>query len=293
MRTNAFVRTFAAWMITLLFLGSLATGVLASGPEGGASARATDLEPDNDSANGCPELVNDEIIYGSLMIQRSNDYFDIYHTTVSYGKVINASMQMVDYSYAQPWLYNFQLLFAYNNAGTLTVFSFSAMEDRWDHIIYLQTDTAQDLDVWVVVQVNATQQGTVTTLPGNYTLSVTVGDPIPYSGGTATGYMDARNGPNTGFYYKLAVTLPETKLAIARLQCPVNGDFDLYIYNVWPRYTHSQMGVLWQQNASWVNASLGNVEEARFTGSEANSIYYIYVQGFDGAGTFQLTIDTT
>jgi hypothetical protein len=113
MRHEAKLRPFGVLMITLLFLGSGLAGVHATTPEGKASARATDLEPDNDYANTAPEIVSDEIIYGSLMIQRVDDYVDAYHTTVPYGKVLNASLQMLDYNYSMPWQYNFNLYFLY------------------------------------------------------------------------------------------------------------------------------------------------------------------------------------
>ena len=287
---EAKLRPFAVLMITLLFFGSGLAGVHASTPEGKASARATDLEPDNDNPNTAPEIISGEVIYGSLMIQRADDYYDLYHTSVPYGKVLNASLQMLDYNYSTTWQYNFNLYFLYFDGAHYTAFAASETDNKWDHITYLQVDVSQPLSVWVYVQVNQTQQGQVTTLAGNYTLSASISDPIPFSAGTYSGIMDARNGPNGRYYYKLDTTLPDNKIMRCRLQCPVNGDFDIYAYNIWPRYSHTNLGTLWQQNASFENSSLANIEEVDVGGSES-SAYYIEVSAFDGAGVYQLFVD--
>jgi hypothetical protein len=292
MRNRSFPRTLAAWMITLLFFGSLLAGVHAQKPEGGASARATDLEPDNNSPATAVQLTNDEVIYGSLMTTVANDYQDFYMTSVPYGSVLNASLCTVDRDPAIPWRVNFQIIFWYNSGGNLASIMSSYTENLWDNLIWLQVYSQTAMDVWVEVRVNHTNQGVVTSEKGNYTLSATVKDPTAFGGGQVTGYMDKRNGANGGFYYKLSTPIADNKMAIGKLQCPVNGDFDLYVYNLWPRYEHPDIGPLWLVNASWNNDSQGHIEEVHVSGSESNA-YYIFVQAFDGAGTYTLNFDLT
>ena len=292
MGNRSFSRTLAAWMITALFFTTLVAGVHAEKPEGGASARATDLEPNNNDPSTAVALVNDEVIYGSLRTTTNNDFQDFYITSVPYGMVLNASLWTVDRDPGIPWRVNFQLLFWYNSGGQLASLGSSYTENPWENMIFLQVYSQNPMDIWVEVRVNHTQQGTVTSEKGNYTLSATVKDPLTLSGGQVTGYMDKRNGPNGGYYYKLATNIADTKVAVGRLQCPVNGDFDIYVYNLWPRFEHTNIGPLWLVNGSWTNASLGNIEQVNIGGSESNA-YYVFVQAFDGAGTYTLNWDQT
>ena len=292
MANRSMTRTLVAWMTTLLFLGSLLAGVQAEKPEGGASARATDLEPNNNDPAYAVELTNDEVIYGSMRTTVDNDFQDYYITTVNYGQVINASLCTVDRDPSIPWRVNFQIIFWFNSGGTLSAITSSYTENLWDSLIFLQVYSQNPMDIWVEVRVNHTQQGVVTSEKGNYTLSVTVQEPKTLADGQVSGYMDRRNGPNGGYFYKLTTPIADTKMGLGRLQCPVNGDFDIYAYNLWPRFEHTQIGPMWQVSAAWTNASLGNIEEIKIGGSESTACY-IEVRAYDGAGTYTLNWDQT
>jgi hypothetical protein len=292
-------------MITVLFLVSIFAGVHAAGPEGGASARTTDDEPANNFINTAPELTMDEVIYGSILTTSTTDYFDVYHTSLPYGKVLNASLHILNWNPANPGEVNFQLQFyTLDNQGNPVQFAgfdnVGAYDPNrytpWESTIFFQLYSQQAMDIWVVIQVNLTAppNSAVSSLPGNYTLSVSINDPIGFAGGQVTGYMDRRNGPNGGYFYKLTTPIPDNKLAIGKLKCPINGDFDIYVYNMWPRYEHINLPIpaRWQVNASWTNDSLGGVEEVHVGGSESNAMY-IELRAFDGAGTFTLNWDQT
>jgi len=289
-------------MIALLFLGSILPVAVGSGPEGGAQARTTDLEPDNNNLNTAPEIDLDTIISGSIMYTAANDYFDVYHTSLPYLKVLNASMNIIDWNPADPGEVNFQLQFYTLNGGNLVQIagydntgSFNPTRyTPWESVLFFQVYTQQAMDVWVVIQVNLTAppNPAVASQRGNYTLSVSMGDPIDFSGGQITGTMDKRGGSRSGYFYRLTTPIPDNKLATGRLQCPLNGDFDIYVYNVWPRFQHTDLGPLWQVNASWTNDSLGGVEMVQVGGSESSAMY-IELRAFDGGGPFTFLWDQT
>jgi hypothetical protein len=304
MGNRSFSRTLAAWMVTLLFFGTLLGGVHARSPEGAASARTTDDEPANNSPNTAPELTMDEVIYGSIMTTSTTDYFDVYHTSLPYEKVINASMHILNWNPADPGEVNFQLqlytvsqgnlvqIAGYDNTGSYNPTRYTP----WENVNFFQIYTQAAMDIWVVIQVNLTAppNPAVASQAGTYALSVSMSDPIPLSNGQVTGSMDRRNGPDGGYWYKLTTPIADNKMAIGKLQCPVNGDFDIYVYNMWPRYDHPDLPipVRWQVNASWTNASLGNVEEVHVGGSESTAMY-VEIRAFDGGGAFTLYWDQT
>ncbi|MEM4728209.1 MAG: Ig-like domain-containing protein [Thermoplasmata archaeon] len=287
------VRTLALWLIVLMIAGTSPLP-LAEADEGGASGRATDSEPANNDPATAPTIASGEVVEGSLMVSPTNDYQDFYHIFVPYKSVLNASLKMVTYNPAMKNETNFNLQLWVVSGGNYVRLGYSWTENQWDNVISFQIYSTDGLDVWVEVRVNHTNDNppVITTGPGHYLVSASVSEPIPYTGGAATGYLDVRNSGSAGRFYTLSSGLADNKLMHARLTVPVNADFDLFVYNIWPRHTHSQIGTLWLQNASWTNASLGNVEEVKIGGMDGGE-YYFWVRCWDGAGTYSLTIDTT
>src|SRR5512137_942549 len=100
------IHRFAILSVVALFLGgALGPALAAPSPEGGSSGRASDLEP-NDSMATAVALAPDEVVEGSIMLNPTNDYMDYYKISVPYGKVLNASLYMVDYDPADPGKYD-------------------------------------------------------------------------------------------------------------------------------------------------------------------------------------------
>ncbi len=286
-------RAGALWLTALVVMSAL-PAMPSGANEGGASGRATDLEPDNDSPTGAPTIASGEVVEGSIMLDPEGDHQDFYHIFVPYKSVLNASLKMVTYNPAMKNETNFNLQLWVLSGGNFVRLGYSWTENQWDNVIALQIYSTDGLDVWVEVRVNHTNDNppVITTGPGNYTVSATVSEPQPYAGGTASGYLDVRNSGSAGKFYTLSSALADNKMMHARLNVPVNGDFDLFVYNIWPRHTHSQIGSLWLQNASWTNASLGNVEEVKIGGMDGGE-HFFWVRCWDGAGTYTFTIDTT
>ncbi|MGQ9582573.1 MAG: Ig-like domain-containing protein [Thermoplasmatota archaeon] len=287
------VRAAALWLTALVIVLALPTAPTGA-DEGGGSSRATDSEPANNDPATAPDIASGEVVEGSLMLSPTNDYQDFYHIFVPYKSVLNASLKMVTYNPAMRNETNFNLQLWVVSGGNYARLASSWTENQWDNVISLQIYSTDGLDVWVEVRVNHTNDNppVITTRPGSYTVSATVSEPTPYTGGAASGYLDVRNSGSVGKFYTLSSGLADNRLAHARLSVPVNGDFDLFAYNIWPRHTHNQIGTLWLQNASWTNSSLGNVEEVKLGGMDGGE-YFFWVRCWDGAGTYSFTIDTT
>lgn len=255
---------------------------------------ATDTDPDNDDPNNADVLSSGDYVYGSLLINNNGqDIQDWYMVSVSYKKMLNVSMYMNDWDQNDPGKYNFHLLLyvPVGNQLFLLKSGFTSRNNyRWESLTILQTFTQSPLPLWIRVIVNATSGNPpqVSTQPGHYTLNVMISDPPSIGTGQTTAKLDRRSGSLSEIYYKMTSPPDDEHVLTAMLQCPQFGDFDLYIYNMWPN--EQPYPYLWLQNGSWTNAS-GNVEQCSVGGSEGE--YYVYVTAYDGGGTFTLNIDTS
>jgi len=255
--------------------------------EGPAAARASDTEPANDNPNNAEVMSSGEVVVGSIKTNPGTDLLDWYKVSVPYLKVLNVSMYQIDYDVSNPGRINLQLGIFYNAGGTLQTIAMPWTMNRWESCNFFQVYSTQaPMDIWILVVQNQTNDNPPVskTDPGSYTVSMSITDPIAFTG-SASGDIDRKNSPSSGRYYIMNPGPADNKHAYVRLACPTWGDYDLYVYNIWTRD-----GQFWMQNASWVNMS-ASVEEVRVGGSEGT--YYIFVDGFDGAGTYQLTADMT
>jgi hypothetical protein len=288
-------RLLASLLMISLLVGTVRTAASGATSEGDARPRTIDVEPANNDPSTATAIFSDEVVSGSLLSTTANDSRDWYKITVPYDKVLNMSMCMENYSYSQPWLYNFDLVGFYNSGGTLYPIQSADMgwlmlntEHRLEAGYFLNLMVSAGLDVWILVGVNGTLSipPVISSQPSNYSLSVTLSDPIAYTPGqNVTRPIDKVNGPNAGYFYKLIPSaIPEGKVFDARLRCPANGDFDLYIRAFLTQFPDE----FWLHNGSWANAT-NNQERCRVGG--ANGTYYMEVRGFSGAGTYSLTSD--
>jgi hypothetical protein len=287
-------------MLALLLMASFLFGAL--GPsmsgatsEGGAKARVADTEPANDNPNTPTALASGDVVTGSLLSTSANDARDWYRINVPFDKVLNMSMVIENYSYSEPWLYNLELVGCYASGGNLVPLQTGDLgylilntENRWEAGYFINLAVQGGIDIWVLVGVNGTLANppVISSRPSNYTMSVTLSDPITYTPGqTVTGPIDKVSGSNAGYFYKLTPgAIPEGKVMDAKLQCPTNGDFDIYIRGFFTQFP----GEFWLHNASWANAT-ANIERAKVGGLDGT--YYMEVRGFTGAGTFSLSSD--
>jgi len=295
MKQPKITRVLALLLTATFLFSALVPAMAGASSEGGAKARTTDNEPANDNPNTPTAIASGDVVFGSLLSTSANDARDWYRINVPFDKVLNMSLYMENYTYAQPWVYNIELVGCFNNGGTLTPIQTGDMgwlmlntENRWEAGSFINLAVPAGLDVWVLVGVNGTLASppVISSQPTNYTLSVTLSDPIPYTPGqTVTGPIDKLSGPNAGYFYKMASgAIPEGKVLDARLQCPTNGDFDLYIRVFLTTFPTE----FWLWNGSWANAT-GNIERARCGGTDGT--VYIEVRGFTGAGTYSFSSD--
>jgi len=98
-----------ALLLALSFVaGALGSAAGAASDEGKAAGRAADNEPNGDW-NSAVTIADGEVVEGSLLVTSSWDTEDWYKLTVPYGKVVNASLFMVDYNASNTGQYNFHL----------------------------------------------------------------------------------------------------------------------------------------------------------------------------------------
>ena len=283
-----------ALLLTATFLlGALSPAMAGASSEGGASARTIDDELTNNNPNTPTAIASGDVVFGSLLSTSASDTRDWYRINVPFDRILNMSLYMENYSTAQPWLYNFDLVGCYVSGGTLYPIQTGDMgwlmlntEHRWEAGYFINLAVPAGLDVWILVGCNGTLLPTpaIDSLPSNYTLSVTLSDPIPYlPGQTVTGPIDKVAGSNAGYFYKMAAgSIPEGKVFEVKLQSPTNGQFDLYVRGFLTAFPNEY----WLQNASWSQTN-GDLKRCRVGGVDGT--YYIEVRGWAGYGVFSLT----
>jgi hypothetical protein len=302
MKQSKIARTMALLLTASFLFSALVPFMAGASSEGGAKARTIDDEPANNNINTPTTISSGDVVFGSLLSTSASDTRDWYRINVPYNKVINMSLYMENYSSAEPWLYNLQLVGMFASGGTLYFigpFYLNGInpggwldletENRWEAGYWINLAVPAGLDVWILVGVNGTfeQPAVIRSLPTNYTLNVNLSDPIPYSPGqTVTGPIDKVNGTNVGYYYKMDPgAIPEGKVFDVTLQSPVNGADDIYVRGFLTAFPNE----LWLQNASWSQTN-GDLKRCRVGGAEGT--YYIEVRGWTGLGVFSLTSDT-
>ncbi len=264
--------------VGLLFI--LLTGPTSGlGPEGGAVPRATDAEP-NDEMNQAVPIDSGEVVQGSLLTTSQWDRSDYYRIDVPYGKVVNASMYMVDYDTSNPGRYNFHIRF-YNSQSQYS-FDRSETYDRWETLAAVQYwNPSGQATVYVRVVINQTQQGWPRTDPGLYTISVSVSDPLEYTSGLVNGSLSGE-GSNTTHIYKLNTWPADNQMMRVSVQSPVTGKCSLEVFQIWPVNNN-----WYRMNGSWYDAAGAN-QEVFISGTGAN-IFYVRVKMLAGSGTYKLS----
>ena len=268
-----------AGLLVLTFVFGAFGAAAGSASEGNASGRATDNEP-NDQWNSAVPITAGEVVQGSLFITSNWDTNDWYRLDVPHGKVLNASLYMVDYNTSNIGQYNFQLEL-YSSSNNMVDSSWTLY--RWDNVITIQSWNAGTAQIGIRVIANYTWSGGQPhyhTDAGHYAMSASISDALTHTG-SSTGYLDGEKGPLGGAVYLLDPGPTDDHLMRARLRCPVTGAFSVSAYDVWPI-----TGSMYLQNASWMPTA-GYTQDILFGGY--NGTYYLMIRCLLGNGTYNLT----
>jgi len=288
--TQRKVSTPMALLTTLLFLaGALGPLAQAVTDEGSGQARAADIEP-NDDFNQAATLADGEVVQGNLRVVSQNDWSDYYKMSVPPGKMLNASMFMVDYDDNNIGRYNFHLrLYGPPSGNSYLELDRSETKNRWECVAGVQYwDAASPMTIYIRVVINYTwSQGQyrARTDPGSYTVSASLSD-VPVfqcDGPEARAYLDGGTGPRGRAFYKLNPGPADYQVMRGRLTCPQGAVFAINAYQLW-----NIDGSWIRQNASWINTP-GYIQNIVFNGN--GGTYYIRVDGLSGNGTFALTVN--
>lgn len=267
-------------MLVLMFVAGAFGAAAAASPEGDASGRASDSEPNGD-LNSAARIADGEVVIGSLLTTSGNDQEDWYKIDVPYGKVLNASMFMVDYNTTDHGKINFQLDLILD---WQTTYDSSTTMERWESVMTLQHWNRGPFTIGIRVSVNRTWGGggwQVHSDRGQYAVSASITDPIVHAGPSTSAYCEKGAGPRGGAIYILNPGPADNKLMRAKLQNPVTGANGLQAYFVW-----AVSGSRYRLNASWSDAT-GYTQDIQFGGY--NGTYYLEVRGISGNGTYTLT----
>ena len=266
-------RMIAVALASLFVLQSLAAAAGARQPEGGGSAR-NDLEP-NDRYQDAVPISADKMVEGTLLTNPVGDIEDWYIIDAPYGKVINASLYMVDYNNNDPGEYNFHLELAnYDSSYTM---------NRWDNVIGFQYWSGSTGSFYLRVVVNYTNPPfTLHTLPARYTLNVSFTDPLVYGGSPVTGNLSVHTS-HAEELFQVNTPPGDDQVVRARLQSPNTGAFSISAYNVWP----SDGG--WYLRNSSQKKTPGVLQECKFSG--LGGPWYFIASAMLGNGTYTLSTE--
>ncbi|MGQ9582576.1 MAG: Ig-like domain-containing protein [Thermoplasmatota archaeon] len=262
-----------ALVIGLLMLGPLAL-VSAAGADARGRERAIDLEPNNSRDEAVP-ISDGEIVEGTLLTDPSVDREDWYRISVPYGKVLNASLYLVDYNETDRGRYNFHLV--------LYGLDSSATTNRWETVIGIQTwnpSGAGTMYIRVIVNLTSDNPPQPATQPGSYLLSASLGDPRVYSGGSATGNITVDAPPGRELW-RIDTPPGDDQLMQVKLRCPQTGVVGLRVYHVWPID-----GGFYQRNGSW-SAGAGGEQVAVCSGLGGS--WYAIAHAVSGHGCYTLS----
>jgi hypothetical protein len=267
-------RLVAILLLVLLFASSVAGAPVSGPPSPAASGRASDTEP-NDYQSQAVALSSGEVVDGTLMLNPTNDYYDYYKISVPYGKVLNASLFLVDYDYSNPGKYDFSLyLYA---AGSYWWLDNSSTKNRWESVLGIQSSNpAGEAMMFIAVAFGSNYQG------GRYSLSAYISDAPVYSGGNATGTLD-RSGPASRAAYRLDPGPADDRRTLATLKTPATGNFSVHLYNIWP------VDRSWNlRNESWLNVA-GNTQTAVVNG--CGGTWYAIIKAMAGNGSYTFSLE--
>ncbi len=260
-------------ILGLLMLSALAP-VSASIAGARLSERATDLEPNNSRDEAVP-ISDGEVVEGTLLTNPQVDREDWYSISVPYGRVLNASLYLVDYNETDKGRHNFHL--------TLYGLDSSATTNRWESVIGIQTwnpSGAGTMYIQVVANMTSDTPPQPATQPGSYLLSASISDPRVYSGGSATGNITI-DGPPGRELWRIDTPPGDDQLMQVKLKCPRTGVVGLRVYHVWP----IDRG-LYLRNGSW---SAGADGEQIVLCSGLGGSWYAIVHAVSGHGCYTLS----
>jgi hypothetical protein len=290
MMSQRYLSRFGSLLAVALFLlGAFGTAVNAFTGEGGANARAADNEP-NDDSNNAAMLAEGEVVQGSLRITSYQwDTQDWYKFSVPPGKMLNASMYLVDYNESNIGQYNFQLtLYGPQSGQNLQELDRSYTKNRWECVAGIQYwNTSSSMNMYIRIEVNYSGgwPNQVRTDPGHYAVSASLSDVPDFQcdGPEVKAYLDGGAGPDGRAFYKLVPGPADYQVMRGRLICPTTGVFAINAYQVW------NIDGLWvRQNASWWD-SAGYYQNIVFNG--CGGTYYVRIDGLKGNGTYTLTVN--
>jgi hypothetical protein len=276
-------------LIVVLFLaGAFGAAVHALSAEGGAQARASDNEP-NDDASSAATLADGEVVRGSLRVTSQWDTQDWYKMDVPPGKMLNASLYLVDYDDSNIGRYNFHLrLYGPYSGQDLVELDRSETKNRWEAVggvQYWNSSAAKTMYIRVRVNYSGGWPAEVRTDPGRYQISASLSDVPDFQcdGPEVKAYLEGGTGPKGRAFYKLIPGPADYQIMRGRLSCPATGVFAINAFLVYP-----MDGRWYRQNASWIN-SPGYIQNIVFNGVGGTN--YIRLDGLSGNGTYSLTVN--
>lgn len=278
-------KAWSTGMVFLMVTAALTAFVLPM-PVGAERARPAETEP-NDPANATT-ATGGAIYTGSIMYNPANDYWDWYRIQVNAGDVINTSLYHVNYDTNQPWLYNLNMAMFFLRGQSLLTLGYAGTENRWESLSAMALETG---NYYIAIAANGTLEGQnppYTTQPANYTFSVSTGPLLTLSGSDSK--TIGKDSPRSSNWYKL--TLAQKQYANISLVNPGTGDFDLYIYTLWPfpaATGYRDWTYPIQINSSF-NTGSGVPDAADVVATSGD--YYVYVTAWTGAGQYTLNVNT-
>jgi len=281
--------SFMSMLTVVLFLaGAVGACVQAAPSEGKAQARASDTEP-NGSVNEAVAISSGEVVQGSLLMSSNQDRDDYYKIDVPPGKMLNVSLNQVDYDPSDIGRYNFHLyLFGPPSGNNLVELDRSVTKNRWEctaGIQYWNTSVAKTMVIQLAINNSGWPQYSPRTQPGRYELSATVSDVPEFQcdGPEASAYLDGGTGPLGRAFYKLNPGPADYQVMRGRLIPPANGIFAINVFQLW------NIDSSWiRQNASWINTP-GTYQNVVFNGNGGTD--YVRLDGIGGNGTYKLTVN--
>ncbi len=267
-------RPLAVLPVLLFVFQALAAGAGAGAPEGAASPRGGDIEP-NDRWQDAIPIAGDEMIDGTLLTNPTVDREDWYIIDVPFNKVINVSLYHVDYNDNDSGEHNFHLeLVNYDSSYTTY---------RWENVIGTQFWSGTTGSFYIRVVINYTDQPfTPHTLPGRYSMSAHFSDPLIYNGASVNGNLSVY-GSHAQELYKVNTPPGDDQVWKVWLQSPATGAFSVSAYHIW-----AYDGSWWLRNSSQ-RMVLGARQECRYSG--LGNAWYFVASAMLGNGTYTLSTE--
>ncbi len=243
------------------------------------SGRATDAEPANNDISGATEMVNGEIVAGSIMVTDPNDRLDWYYIDVPAGCFFNISLGQWEYNASVPEMYNLQMLMGYEIDGDIQWMDNAWHVGPWECVSYY---TPVDRIFYIVVITDLVDDEP-NSLPVNYSLGAHINYPYTVERDVVLGTtMDLTWGSFADLWLKLDRIPEEDELMYFYSEFDSTLNVDMHIYQVWPY--EDDFLVLINQSRNSV-AGVDNSEYCEFGGSEGEYIFRLTTE--EGAGNIQ------